>query len=71
MNFATGTVTFHDDAGKHDDRNGRECGGRTFAVKSFGVGGMYSIVVVCWCCERELLAFENGLAPEPASSLSL
>src|ERR1043166_5887612 len=60
-----GTINFSDDAGKHSDGKGGECTERTFAVKSVGVGGVYTNIVVCYFCKRELVAYENGLAPEP------
>jgi hypothetical protein len=60
-----GTKWLAGDAGKHTNRNGEECAGRTFVVKSVGVGGCYTNVVVCFYCDRELVAYENGLAPEP------
>jgi hypothetical protein len=62
-----GTVVFPGDAGKHSDRNGSECDGRLFAVKSIGVGAVYTNVVVCFYCDRELIAYENGLAQQPLS----
>lgn len=60
-----GTVTFQGAAGEHRDNDGRECEGRIFGVKVVGVGGVYTNVVECSLCERELIAYENGLAPEP------
>jgi hypothetical protein len=61
-----GTVTFQGETGKHRHDDGRECGGRFFDVKFVGVGGVYTNVGACRLCERELVAYENGLAPEPA-----
>ena len=60
-----GTVVFSENEGKHSDGKGGECQGRSFAVKSVGVGGVYTNVVVCHLCDRELIAYENGLAPTP------
>jgi len=64
-----GTVAFPGEAGKHSDRNGSECVGRLFAVKFRGTGGVYSNVVVCFYCDRELTAYENGVAQPPPESL--
>lgn len=60
-----GTVAFQGEAGRHSANDGRECGERTFDVKVVGLGGVYTHVVSCRLCERELVAYENGLAPEP------
>lgn len=55
------TVPFPGDAGKHTDRDHRECAGRKFKVNSRGVGGIYINYVECLSCRLELAAFENGL----------
>jgi len=60
------TVSFQGDAGKHRDSNDRECGGRTFDVKFAGSAGAYVKQVSCEICEREFVAYENGLGPAPA-----
>ena len=57
-----GTVTFPGDAGKHEDKDGKECSGRAFTVKSVGVGGVYTNVVVCMACRCELAAYEDRIA---------
>jgi len=60
-----GTVVFEGAIGNHTNGNRTECGSRTFDVKYVGTGGVYTNVVACRLCERELVAYENGLAPEP------
>jgi hypothetical protein len=60
-----GAVTFQGAAGNHIDSNGGECGGRAFDVKFVGTGAVYTNIVTCRLCGRELVAYETGLAPEP------
>jgi hypothetical protein len=62
------SVVFQGEAGRHLSTVGLECEGRTFDVKIVPVGGAYTNRVVCVLCERELVAYENGLAPEPVWS---
>lgn len=66
-----GPHTFPGDAGKHTDKDGNECYGRTFEAKSVGVGGVYTNVVMCVTCLCELAASEDrilGRAPYLASA---
>jgi hypothetical protein len=64
------TYTFPGESGKHDDNEKKVCLGRSFVAKVVGVGGVYTNVVECTFCGRELNAFENALV-QPPHALSL
>jgi len=59
-----GTVVFEGAIGNHTTAIAPNAEAALSNVKYVGTGGVYTNVVACRLCERELVAYENGLAPE-------
>jgi hypothetical protein len=59
---------FAGESGKHANRRGEDCPGRSFMATRVGVGGVYMNTVKCTLCEKELPAWEQGLLPESTIS---
>ncbi len=64
--FLFSTVRFEGDRGRHLDQNGQQCAGRAFDIKIVGAGAVCAKTVVCTWCQRQLRAYHDALAPEPA-----